>query len=102
MSKYTYAQSSKITQYPFYWDKTQVLKKFPLDKINVTKMHTFFLSWAPTHHILQFDSRLLNEQKHKVHLFKNVRFYFFQFRFLLLNSSILFNQKHELFYFKMW
>ena len=35
-------------------DKTQMLKKIPWDKINVTKKGTFFLSQAPTHHSFNF------------------------------------------------
>ena len=31
-------------------DKTQILKKIPWHKINVTKNALFFLSRAPTHH----------------------------------------------------
>ena len=32
-----------------HWDKTQMLKKFPSDKIKVTKKY-FFLLRAPAHH----------------------------------------------------
>ena len=32
----------KFIQYTIYWDKTQ--------------MHSFFLSWAPTHHSFNFNS----------------------------------------------
>ena len=31
----------KFIQYTIHWDKIQRLKKFPSDKINVTKMHSF-------------------------------------------------------------
>ena len=33
-----------------HWDKTQMLQKFPSDKINSTKNAFFFLSRAPSHH----------------------------------------------------
>ena len=33
---------SKFIQYTMYWDTTQMLKIFPLDKINATKMYSFF------------------------------------------------------------
>ena len=32
----------RCIQYTVYWDKTQILKKFPLDKINGTKNALFF------------------------------------------------------------
>ena len=35
-------------------DKTQALKKFPLDKINMTENLHFFNSQAPTHHTFTF------------------------------------------------
>ena len=47
-----------------------MLKKFPSDKINVTK--NAHPSRAPTHHSFTFNSRLLYELKHKVHLSKSV------------------------------
>ena len=34
----------KRIQYTIYWDKTQVLKKFPSDKIKVQKIPSFFFS----------------------------------------------------------
>ena len=49
-----------------------MLKKFPLDKINVTKNAPFSLSRAPTHHSFIFNSRFLYELKHKVGLSKTV------------------------------
>ena len=44
----------KFIQYTIHWDKTQVLKKLPSDKINVTKIALSFLSRAPTHHTFTF------------------------------------------------
>ena len=40
----------KYIQYTAHWDKTQMLKKNPSDKMNGTKNVLFFLSRAPTHH----------------------------------------------------
>ena len=60
----------KCIQYTIHWDKTQMLKKFPSDKINYTKNALSFLSWAPIHHSFTFNFQLLYELKHKVHLSK--------------------------------
>ena len=49
-----------------------MLKAFPLHKINVTKSTLFFLSRAPTHHSLTFNSQFLYELKHKGRLSKTV------------------------------
>ena len=49
-----------------------MLKKIPLDEINVTKNALFFLLRAPTHHSFIFNSRLLYDLKHIVHLSKTV------------------------------
>ena len=49
-----------------------MLKKFPSDKINVTKNTVFLLSRAPTHHIFTFNSQFLYELKHMTHLSKTV------------------------------
>ena len=32
--KYVYPESLSLSQYTIRWDKTQMLKKFPSDKIN--------------------------------------------------------------------
>ena len=47
-----------------------MLKKFPSDKINVTKNALFFLSRAPTHHSFTFNSQFLYKLKHNAHLFE--------------------------------
>ena len=62
----------KSIQYTIHWDKTQMLKKFPSDKINGTKNALFFLSRAPTHHSFTFNLRFLYELKHKVRLSKTI------------------------------
>ena len=36
----------KCIQYTIYQDKTDMLKKYPLDKINGTKKCSLFLIWA--------------------------------------------------------
>ena len=60
----------KVIQYTIHWDKTQMLKTYPSDKINVTK--NYFLSQTPTHHSFTLNSQFLYELKHKVHLSKSV------------------------------
>ena len=58
-----------------------MLKKFPSDKINVTKNVLFFLSRAPTHHSFTFNLQFLYELKRKVHLSKTeCRIFHFRFR----------------------
>ena len=49
-----------------------MLKKFPSDKINVTKNAMFFLSGAPTHHSFTLNLGFLYELKHKVRFSKTV------------------------------
>ena len=48
-----------------------MLKKFPLDKINGTKIALFFLWRTPTH-LITFNLRFLYELKHNVILSKTV------------------------------
>ena len=66
-----------------HWDKTQMLKKFPSDKINVRENDLFFLSRAPIHHTFTFHSQFLYVLKHMVHLSKVVCC-IFHFRFCLV------------------
>ena len=54
-----------MIQYTIRCDKTSMLKKFPLDIINVARNLFFFLSRAPTHHSFTFNLRFLYELKHK-------------------------------------
>ena len=58
----------KCISYTIHWDKTQMSKKFPLDKINCTKNAFVFLSQAPTHQGFTFNLRFLYKLKHKVRL----------------------------------
>ena len=45
----------KYIQYTIHWDRTQMSKKFPLGKINVTNNALFFLSRPSTHHSFTFN-----------------------------------------------
>ena len=84
--------------YTIHWDKTQILKKFPLNKINGTKNGLIFISWAPTHHSFTFNLHFLQELKYKVHLFKTVRGTFYHwFRFVFIKVYIFVQQVHALF-----
>ena len=83
----------KFIQYTIYWDKIQMLQKFPLDKINVTKIAPLFPSRAPT-------NGLLYKLKYIVHLSKTVRgISIFDSVSFLSNFIFLFNKKYELFDF---
>ena len=89
-------------QYTIHCEKTQMLKKFPSDKINVTKNALLFLSLATTHHSFTFNSRFLYELKHMVHLSKTVCGIFrFRLHLLFIKLYIFVQQKkHGLFDFK--
>ena len=63
---------------------TQMLKKFPSDKINGIKYTLFLLSRKPTHHSLTFNLGFLHELKHKV--------FHFQFRFIFIKVYIFVQQ----------
>ena len=76
-----------------------MLRKFSLDNISVTKNALFFLSRAPTHHSVTFNSRFLYELKRKVHLYKSVCGIFNSILFLL-KFIFLFTKKYGLFDFK--
>ena len=83
----------KCIRYTIHWDKTQMLKKFPSDKINGTKNALFFLLRAPTHHSFTFNLRFLYELKHNVRLSKTVcGIFHFQSRFLFINVFIFVQQ----------
>ena len=79
----------KCIQYTIHSDKTQILKKFLLRKINGTKSVLFLLSRAPTHHNFTFELQFLYELKHKICLFKTVCVIFhFRFRFFFIKIYI--------------
>ena len=66
-----------------------MLKNFPSDKINGTKIALFFVSRAPTHHSFAFNLHFLRQQKDKVHLSKTVCGIFdVQFRFVFIKVYI--------------
>ena len=92
----------KCIQYTINWDKTQIFKKFTLDKINYTKNALFFLSQAPIHHNFTFNLCFLYELKNKVRLSKTMCGIFHcWFRFVLINKCIfLFDKIYRLFDFK--
>ena len=71
-----------------------MLKKFPLDKINVIKDALFFLSRAPPHDSFSFNSQFLHGVKHMVHLSKTVcGIFHFRFRLVFVNLYIFVQQK---------
>ena len=84
----------KFIQYTTNWDKTQMLKIFPLDKISITKNALFFLSRAPIHYSFTFNSRFLYELKQKVHLSKSMcRVFHFWFRLVFIKIYIFVKEK---------
>ena len=71
-----------------------MLKKFPSDKINITKNTLFFLSRAPTHYSFTFNSQFLYELKRMVHLSKTVcGIFHFRFRLVFIKGYIFVQQK---------
>ena len=92
----------KSIQYTIHWDKTQMLKKFLLDKINVARNALFFLSLAATHRSFTFiiyDSCMSWGTKF-VSLNLCVGFPIFDSVFFLLKPILLFNKMQGLFDFK--
>ena len=81
-----------FVQYTIHCDKTQMLKIFPLDKLNVAKNALSFLLRAPTHRSFTFILRFLFELKDKVRLSKSVCG-IFNFQFLFVKVYIF--PKHE-------
>ena len=85
----------KCSQYTIHWDKTQMLKRFSLEKINGIKNAPFFLSRALTHNSFTFNLRVLYELKHKVCLSKTVcGFFHFWFRFAFINVYVFVQQNN--------
>ena len=71
-----------------------MLKQFHLHKINATKMHSFFLSRAPTDHTFTFNSQFLYELRHMVHFSKTVcGIFHFQLRLVFITFYIFLQQK---------
>ena len=70
-----------------------MLKKFPSDKINVTKNALFFLFRAPAHHSFILILVSLYELKRKVRLTKIVcGIFHFRFRFVFIKVYIFVQQ----------
>ena len=90
----------KCIQYTIHWGKTQMLKQFPLEKINGTKSALFFsLLHAPNHHSFTFNLRFL--LKHKDSSIKNcMGFSIFNSVSFLLKFIFLLNKMHGPFDFK--
>ena len=87
----------KCIQYTIHQDKTQILKKFALGKIDGTKNVVFFLLGASIHQSSTFNLRFLYVLKNKVRLFKMcVGFSIF----VKVKVYIFFSKVHELFDFK--
>ena len=84
----------KCIQYAaIHWDKTQILKMFPSDKISSRKNALFFLLRAPNHHSFTFNSRFLYKLKHKVCLSKTVcGIFHFRFGFVFIKVYIFAQQ----------
>ena len=75
----------KCIQYSIHWDKTQMLKKIPFDKISGTKNALFFHLRAPTNQSFTFNLWFLYELKYKVRLSKTVcRIFHFWFLFVFI------------------
>ena len=71
-----------------------MLKKFPSDKINVTKNALFVLSRAPTHHSFTFNSQFLYELKHMVYFSRTMcGIFHLRFRFVFIKLYIFVQQK---------
>ena len=76
-------------QYTIHWDKTQMLKKCPSNKINVIKNSLFSPSRGPIHHNFTFNLRFLYELKRKVCLSKTICGIFcFRFRCVFIKVYI--------------
>ena len=70
-----------------------MLKKFPLDKINATKIFLLILLRAPNHHSFTFNLPFLYELKHKAFLSKIVcEIFFYPFFFVFTKVLFLFNK----------
>ena len=79
----------KVYWVHYTWHKSNILKKFPSEKINVTKNIIFFLSRAPPHQSFTYDSRFLHELKQKVYVSKIVcGIFHFCFRLIFIKIYI--------------
>ena len=91
----------KCIQYTIYWDKTQILNKLPLDKINGTKMPSFFFLKPQLMAVLLLNcDSCMSSSTGLVCLKLCVGFSIFDSVSLLLQFTF-FNKMHGLFDFKM-
>ena len=82
----------KCMQYTIHWDKTHMLKKFPLYKINDTKMPSFFF-WKLQLISFTFNLWSLYELKYKVLVYKTVcKIFHFRFRIFCIKVYIFVQQ----------
>ena len=86
----------KCIQYTIHWEKTKILKNFPLDKISGTKNALYFLWEAPTCYSFTFNLQFLYGLKHKVRLYKTFcMIFYFPFHFLFIKVYIFVQQDAE-------
>ena len=91
----------KCIQYTIHWDKTQILKKNPLDKINCTKKpYLFFREVQLITVLLLICDSYMTWSTRFVSLRLRVRFSIFDSIPFLLQFIFLFNKIHGLFDFK--
>ena len=83
----------KNIQCPIHWDKTQMLKKFPSDKVSGTENALFFLSRSTTYHSFTFNLSFLHELKHNGRLSKIMsRIFHFRVRSAFIKFYIFVQQ----------
>ena len=83
----------KCIQYTVHWDRTQMLKKIILEKMNCTEKALFLLLRAPTHHSFTFNLWFLYFLTHKAGLSQTVcGIFHFRFRFIFFKVYIFVQQ----------
>ena len=92
----------KCIRYTIHWDKTQLLKKFPLDKISGTKIPSFFCELQVITVLVLICGFYMSWYTRFISLKLCVGFSIFDSVSLLLKFIYLFNKKHVLFDFKTW
>ena len=82
----------KFIQYTIHWDKTQMLKIFPSDKINITKMHFFSFLSSKLITVLLLICNSYTDWS--FHLSKTLcGIFHFRFLFVFIRVYIFFHQK---------
>ena len=82
----------KFIQYTIHWDKTQMLKIFPSDKINITKMHFFSFLSSKLITVLLLICNSYTDWS--FHLSKTLcGIFHFRFLFVFIKLYIFFHQK---------